>query len=209
MKTIRTLLLRIAPIWFASLAFQGNGTAQVSPCGSGQQLSDNSPIVSGNPVYWSSSYISSNNLSVNMNGNTVTGSATMVLQAGTAICLGPGFKVAGTGTGVTFTALIGSTAPSGAYAITTNSLPNGTVGTYYSAALSATGGISPYTWSQISGSLPSGLTMGATGEITGTPSAAGTYQFTLLATDAALATATATLSITIAFATQAWPTSLL
>jgi len=56
--------------------------------------------------------------------------------------------------------------------ISTSSLPSGQIGTAYSATLTATGGVSPYTWSLASGSLPAGLTLNAsTGAITGTPSA--------------------------------------
>jgi endoglucanase len=36
-------------------------------------------------------------------------------------------------------------------AVTTTSLPGGTVGETYSARLSATGGVTPYTWSLASG----------------------------------------------------------
>src|SRR5262249_61156413 len=56
--------------------------------------------------------------------------------------------------------------------ISTSSLPNGQIGTAYNATLTATGGVSPYTWSLTSGALPAGLTVNAsTGAITGTPSA--------------------------------------
>ena len=68
--------------------------------------------------------------------------------------------------------------------ITTSSLPNGTVGTAYSATLSASGGTTPYTWSISAGSLPAGLTLNAsTGAITGTPTTAGTFSFTAKVTD--------------------------
>ena len=54
--------------------------------------------------------------------------------------------------------------------ISTTSLPNGQVGSAYSATLAATGGTTPYAWSLISGMLPTGLTLtGATGAIAGTP----------------------------------------
>jgi Putative Ig domain len=56
--------------------------------------------------------------------------------------------------------------------ISTSSLPNGQSGTAYSTTLTATGGVSPYTWSLTGRSLPAGLTLNAsTGAITGTPSA--------------------------------------
>ncbi|MGO9437348.1 MAG: beta strand repeat-containing protein [Terracidiphilus sp.] len=57
--------------------------------------------------------------------------------------------------------------------ITTISLPNGLVGSSYSATLAATGGTTPYSWSLTSGSLPAGLTLNAaTGTISGIPTAA-------------------------------------
>ena len=54
--------------------------------------------------------------------------------------------------------------------ITTTSLPNGVQNVVYSQTLSATGGVTPYTWSLASGNLPSGLTLNATtGVISGIP----------------------------------------
>src|SRR6185436_6346822 len=76
-------------------------------------------------------------------------------------------------------------------AITTSSLPGGTVGTVYSQAAVATGGTTPYTWSVSTGSLPAGLSLNtSTGSITGTPSAIGTSNFTLRVADAGTQTAT-------------------
>jgi plastocyanin domain-containing protein len=74
-------------------------------------------------------------------------------------------------------------------AVTTVSLPGATVGEAYSQALAASGGTSPYTWSVQGGSLPSGLALSNSGTISGTPTAAGTYSFTVRVTDAAGATA--------------------
>ena len=84
--------------------------------------------------------------------------------------------------------------------ITTGSLPPGTVNNPYSANLSVTGGAPPYTWSIIKGSLPAGLTLGANnGVISGTPTTAGTSNFTVQVGDSESppATTTAALSITI------------
>ena len=62
--------------------------------------------------------------------------------------------------------------------LTTASLANGVVGVSYSQALSAAGGDGVYAWSVTSGSLPDGLTLdGASGEISGSPSAQGTSTF--------------------------------
>jgi len=58
----------------------------------------------------------------------------------------------------------------------------------------------PFTWTVDSGTLPPGLSLSSGGAITGTPTAAGTFNFTLRVTDATGLTATQALSITIAFA---------
>jgi len=82
--------------------------------------------------------------------------------------------------------------------ITTSSLPDGTVNLAYNQTLSATGGKTPYSWSIVSGSLPPGLALnGSTGEISGTPAAAGTYDFTARVTDANGTTADKALSIIV------------
>jgi len=92
----------------------------------------------------------------------------------------------------------GGTTP-GALAVSTASLPAGTAGTAYSATLAASGGTAPYTWTLASGTLNDGLTLAADGTISGTPTQAGkgTDAFTVKATDAASATATKDLSITV------------
>ena len=81
--------------------------------------------------------------------------------------------------------------------ITTSSLPGGKVGEAYSQTLSATGTM-PITWGIDSGNLPAGLTLDeATGEISGTPTAAGTASFTVKAENSA-GSDTKELSIAIA-----------
>jgi len=67
--------------------------------------------------------------------------------------------------------------------ITTVSLPNGTNNVFYSANLTVSGGVPPYTW-QIGGSLPTGLNLNTnTGAISGTPTSSGTNFFTVLVND--------------------------
>jgi len=68
--------------------------------------------------------------------------------------------------------------------ITTVSLPAGTAGQAYSQQIQSTGGYGTKTYSVIAGSLPTGLSLNSsTGAITGTPTAAGTYPFTIRVAD--------------------------
>lgn len=70
--------------------------------------------------------------------------------------------------------------------ITTTSLPPTVVGRTYSQTLTATGGRGAYAWSVASGALPPGLNLNKdTGEITGTPSSANRFDFTISVTDQA------------------------
>jgi hypothetical protein len=71
--------------------------------------------------------------------------------------------------------------------IATGSLPDGTVGVEYSAALTTSGGGSaPDVWSLAAGSeLPDGLTLSAGGLVGGTPTTAGTTSFTVSVIDPA------------------------
>ena len=94
----------------------------------------------------------------------------------------------------TFTLTVGAASLS---IVTASPLPLGVTGLAYSQALVATGGVSPYTWSVTSGALPGGLTIGASGTISGTPTTAGSFSFTVQVKDSAAATASAALALTI------------
>ena len=72
-----------------------------------------------------------------------------------------------------------------AISITPPSLPNATVAQAYSAtSLNATGGAAPYTYAVTAGSLPAGMSLSSAGTLSGTPTAGGTFNFTVRATDA-------------------------
>jgi parallel beta-helix repeat protein len=96
-------------------------------------------------------------------------------------------------------------APFGGYAsrfqefsIFTAELPDGRENKAYEARLEACAGAEPYTWAITNGSLPDGLGLDTnSGNISGTPTRAGVFDFTVTATDAAQIAATAELSITI------------
>jgi uncharacterized protein YhjY with autotransporter beta-barrel domain len=63
-------------------------------------------------------------------------------------------------------------------------LANASVGESYSATLSATGGTAPYAYAVTAGTLPAGVTLANNGTLSGTPTAGGSYAFTVTATDA-------------------------
>ncbi|MEP7341021.1 MAG: putative Ig domain-containing protein [Acidobacteriota bacterium] len=64
------------------------------------------------------------------------------------------------------------------------SLPDGTGGVAYSQTPTASGGTAPYSFAVTAGSLPGGLTLASGGAISGMPNVAGTFNFTITATDA-------------------------
>jgi hypothetical protein len=69
--------------------------------------------------------------------------------------------------------------------ITTVALSDGTVGEFYCCGnLFASGGVQPYTWSVVAGALPPGLALPKQeNTISGTPTTAGTFTFTVRVTD--------------------------
>ena len=69
-------------------------------------------------------------------------------------------------------------------AIITVTLPGGIIGTNYDRTLNALGA-SPITWELDSGSLPNGLSLNASGDITGALTSADTFNFTVKAKNAA------------------------
>ena len=77
-------------------------------------------------------------------------------------------------------------------------LPGGTTGVPYSQTVSASGGSAPYTFALTTGSFPTGLSMTSAGVVSGSPTAAGTYGFTITATDAFGSSGAQLYSVTIA-----------
>ena len=135
-------------------------------------------------------------------GGYSTGAYTFALASGTlpaGLTLSAGGTLSGTPTAAgtsTFTVQVTSAAASlppltatqsytvvvyPVLAITPPTANSGSVGAAYSQTLTATGGAGPstYTWSLASGTLPPGLTLSAAGVLSGTPTTAGTFSFTV------------------------------
>jgi uncharacterized repeat protein (TIGR01451 family) len=157
-------------------------------------------VASGGVQPYSYSAAFGGTLTAGLTLNTATGAIT-----GTPTTAGSGsFTVrvtdsAGAGTsaacGITIAAAAGTPPPPLALTCPANA---GQAGGAYSSSAVASGGVAPYTFSVASGSLPAGLTLNtATGAITGTPTAAGS--FTVKVTDSS-GTTSSSCAITIAAA---------
>lgn len=155
--------------------------------------------VAGNVSLTVSANSSANPVTLNLSGgpvasvavasNASNGTAT---ASGTSISFTPApgyagsdsFTYTATGAGGTSNvATVNVTVVAPTVTLTPTSLANGTIATAYSANITASGGSAPYSYSLVSGSLPGGLTLSNGGSLSGTPNAAGSFSFTVQATD--------------------------
>ena len=90
-----------------------------------------------------------------------------------------------------------STGPFATLTVATTSLPAAGRTAPYSATLLASGGDADHAWSVTVGSLPTNLSLAATGEITGTPTVVGTSSFTVEVARGDGQTSQQSLSITV------------
>jgi hypothetical protein len=67
--------------------------------------------------------------------------------------------------------------------VSPGTLPGGTVAAAYSQTITASGGVAPYAFAVSAGALPAGLTLSPGGILSGTPTAGGSFNFTVSATD--------------------------
>jgi Putative Ig domain len=103
--------------------------------------------------------------------------------------------------GVAHASNTGVAIPPATLTILNQTLPDGVVGTVYNAQVNLFGGVGAYTVSVTNGALPPGLNIDAgTGAITGAPTAAGNFPFTVQVTDSATTPSIATQAFTIRIA---------
>ena len=82
------------------------------------------------------------------------------------------------------TGFTGASSSASSLRIATNTLPVGATQDQYKTVLGATGGVPPYSWTNIGGQMPPGIALRpATGIIAGVPTLAGTFSFTTKVTD--------------------------
>jgi hypothetical protein len=135
-------------------------------------------------------------------------------SAGTVTANGQGgFNVTGTHTyanigsyiaGIAIADRGGSTATASApitvvgVVLSPTTLPATTIGEAgYSQTITGNGGTPPYTFAVTAGSLPPGLTLSSAGLLSGTPTAAGSYPFTITATDSTGTTGSQAYTVTV------------
>jgi PKD repeat protein len=88
-----------------------------------------------------------------------------------------------------------------------SSLPRGTVSAAYSQTITASGGTAPYTYAVTLGTVPTGLSLSSAGLLSGTPTTAGTYSFTVTATDTYGCTGSQAYSVTVQTLYESWVNS--
>ena len=81
--------------------------------------------------------------------------------------------------------------------IAPTSLPQATVSAPYNVSFTATGGTPPYTFGISAGTLPPGLSLGAGGTLSGTPTVSGSFPFDIKAADAAACVQTASYTLIV------------
>ncbi len=146
----------------------------------------------GAMVEWNGSSLATNFLSSALLSATVP--ASLLGTAGNA-------SITVIGAGVTSNAETFSVSPAipSSLAVTTGSaLPAATAGVAYAQTLGVSGGVTPYKgWVVTGGSLPPEMAVTGSGSLTGTPTAAGMFAFTIQVTDSAGATASQQFTLTV------------
>lgn len=90
-----------------------------------------------------------------------------------------------------------STSGCGTITLSPPTLPGATVSTVYNQTITAAGGNGPYSYAVTLGSLPAGLSLSASGNISGSPTNIGSSTFTVTATDQGACTGSSSYTISV------------
>ena len=145
------------------------------------------------PYTWS---VSQGNLPPGLSLNLTSGAI-----AGTPTASGNysfGLQVSDSSTPQQTAKMVGGIVVNPPLVITTTVLGSGAVGTSFSSTLNSTGGVAPVSWSLTMGAMPAGLSLSASGVISGTPTSAGSASFTATVTDSAAPPRMTSQSFTVA-----------
>ena len=166
----------------------------------------NSTIATGSTQQFTATGNYSNGTSLNVTGQAAWSSSNSTVASVTMRGLAAGLNTGTALISATLGNISGSTqlnVQTNPLTISTTSLGSGIAGNSYSAALAASGGTSPYTWSIATGTLPNGLILNSTtGAITGIPTTAGSYSFTVQAADSSTPQQKATKALGIVIASS-------
>ncbi|WP_316837546.1 MBG domain-containing protein [Pedobacter nutrimenti] len=142
--------------------------------------------------------VAESHATIKVNGTTVASGA-----ASGAIALAAGSNTITTivtaqdgSTAKTYTIIITKAAPT-VIALTPITLTNPQIGVTYSTTLTSSGGTTPYTYTVMAGTLPTGLSLSSGGVLSGTPTASGAFNFTITSTDAVSFTGSQAYTVTI------------
>jgi hypothetical protein len=154
--------------------------APVAPAQSGGSYNITQSLISGGGGL-------SANGATNINGSV--GQAAAAASSGGIYTVSGGFWAGQNGGGGCPTITVNPSNPA---------LPAGTMGTFYTQTFTQTGGSGAIAWSNPGGGLPGGLALVSnTGVLSGTPTATGTFNFTIQATDANQCTGTRAYTLVI------------
>jgi hypothetical protein len=154
-------------------------------------------------------------ISANISASGATGATTFDVTSGSlpaGVSLSSGGTLSGTPTATgTFNFTVTATDPNNctgarAYSLTINcptitlspaSMSNGTAGTAYATTVTQSGGVGTTTFAISAGALPTGMSLSSNGEVSGTPTATGPFNFTVRASDANGCTGQRAYSLTV------------
>jgi len=198
----------VGNLWSNAGALLASATFSGETASGWQQVNFAMPVaITANTVYVASYHTTIGHYSANWNYFATGGANNAPLHALVSSSSTPDGRFAygsgssfptGTHKAANYWVDLAFTSSAAALQISTAQLSGGFVAGSYSATLAATGGSAPYSWSLASGSLPNGLSLSPGGVLSGTPSLAGSFSFSVQVKDASSATASRNFSINIA-----------